>query len=248
MAAITVSDNMRGGAAGDDEMNRAIDDVTAERLLRGDEVAEPLAGKVARVLALAAVPGSAEDMIGQDAVMAAFATAQLGGRGDPQARHRKTRTLTKIIGLKVAAVVVAATAGGLALAASTGVLPNPLHPTPRPSTNPSVHPSLRPSPVPSAVPSHPAASPAAALAGLCRAYLASDQAERGANLASAAFRELITAAGGTAHVEAYCVALAAPAASQPSHHPTGKPSARPSPATAVTPGSKRRNPQPSPSS
>jgi hypothetical protein len=236
-----VSDDLRGDAADEDEMNRAIDDVTAERLLRGDEVAEPLVGKVARVLAAAAVPGSAEELSGQDAVMAAFEAAQLVRPGKPQAGYRKTRMLTKAVSVKLVAVIVATTAGGLALAASTGVLPNPLHPAPRPSVQPSVHPS----PVRSPAASRSAASPTASLAGLCQAYLTSDNTERDAHLASAAFRELIEAAGGAAHVEAYCVALVWPPAAKPSHHPTGQPSAHPSPAAAVTPGSKRHDPQPS---
>jgi hypothetical protein len=148
--------------------------------------------------------------------------------------------LTKAVSVKLIAVMVAATAGGLALAAGTGVLPNPLHLTPRPSVQPSTHPS----PVQSPAASHPATSPSASLAGLCQAYLAGDHTERDAHLASAAFRELVATAGDTAHVEAYCVALVGPPEAKPSHHPTGKPSAHPSPAAAVTPGSKRRDPQP----
>jgi hypothetical protein len=191
-------------------------------------------------MASAAVPGSAEEMSGQSAIMAAFEAVQLAGRGAPQARYRKTRILTKVVSVKLAIIIMAAIAGGLALAASTGVLPNPLYPAPRLSAHPSGHPSPSHSPAPS----HPAANPTASLAGLCQAYLASDHAERDAHLASPAFRELITAAGGTAHVEGYCVALVGPPAAKASHHPTSKPSAHPSAATAITPGDKRRHLRP----
>jgi hypothetical protein len=134
---------------------------------------------------------------------------------------------------KAAAVAVAAVgAGGVALAASTGALPNPLtsHPSPASSVA-RAHASAKPS----ASERGPGnADPSPALVGLCRAYTAGAGSEHGKALENPAFNALITAAGGKDKVDGYCTRLlaASPSASHPGgkgndDHPSGAPSDHP---------------------
>jgi hypothetical protein len=142
----------------------------------------------------------------------------------------------------VAAVVLGT--GGVALAASTGAIPVPLpnhHPAPSTSAT-TPQPGDRPESS-----THPGnADPSPSLVGLCRAYAAGAGADHGKALENPAFQALITAAGGTVEVDAFCTKLLATAgpsqstdvqpsdrASHPDHpshpaHPTDKPSVRPS--------------------
>jgi hypothetical protein len=148
----------------------------------------------------------------------------------------------KLLTVKAAAVAALVVGtGGVALAASTGVLPNPLdnHPGPAASAGQS-HPSGRPE-----ASDHPGdADPSPSLVGLCHAYTAGAGSEHGKALDSPAFQALLTAAGGKANVDGYCVQLLAAASAQsgetpsehldarpsdlptahPSEHPTGRPS------------------------
>jgi hypothetical protein len=131
--------------------------------------------------------------------------------------------LLKLLTVKAAVVgAVVVGTGGVALAASTGALPNPLHshPVPAASADES-HPGGRP-----AASDHPNADPSPSLVGLCHAYTAGAGSEHGKALDSPAFQALLTAAGGKANVDGFCTNLLASAAAHPdgapSDHPDGK--------------------------
>lgn len=134
--------------------------------------------------------------------------------------------LLKLLTVKaatVAALVVGT--GGVALAASTGALPNPLnnHPTPAASAGPS-HPGGRPE-----ASDHPGnADPSPSLLGLCHAYTAGAGSDHGKALDSPAFQALLTAAGGKPNVDEFCTKLLATASAQPGETPSGHPGAKPS--------------------
>ncbi|MFG2057099.1 hypothetical protein ACGFI9_24060 [Micromonospora sp. NPDC048930] len=144
--------------------------------------------------------------------------------------------LAKLLTLKVGTAVLAVTAtGGVALAAATGTLPNPLT---DPSAKPSAHATGKPSDAADQGkgPAGAKGSPSPNLAGLCHAFQAGAGDNPGKALENPAFRALITAAGDQEKVAAYCDTLLAAEKGKPSQaaratatpsHPTGKPSARP---------------------
>jgi hypothetical protein len=149
--------------------------------------------------------------------------------------------LAKLLTVKAAAAtttIIAATGvGGVALAASTGVLPNPLVDTP--ATPSATHAPATPG-SPTATTPHPAgagdasASPSPSLLGLCQAYTAGAAANPGKALDNPAFTVLINAAGGADHVTEYCDTLTAAASagaipSRPGADPAGagRPTAAP---------------------
>jgi hypothetical protein len=173
--------------------------------------------------------------------------------------------------LTISGVALAATGGIAAAAASTGHLPSPLphsshasevavaavasshnKPTATASTSASPSASATETDSDSSEPTgaHPSATPSPSLRGLCRSWLARPH-EHGKADTNPAFTVLVTAAGGTDSVQAYCTDLLATAPSgsetssspsaSPSHehgkpstvpspsHPTGKPTALPTP-------------------
>jgi hypothetical protein len=198
----------------------------AERLLGGHPVTAHHAQRLAQRLAAAAAPGFPGELAGEDAATNAFRAAV--GTNPALSPGRRTMTksavVAKLLTLKAAAVAVAAvSAGGVALAVSTNVLPNPFTNNPGHSTP---------------APSHgngPDATPSPSLIGLCTAYLAGAGSDHGKALESPAFTALITAAGGKDQVDAYCAdrGVTAPGSthstSEPSEHPTGQLSSHPGP-------------------
>jgi hypothetical protein len=87
--------------------------------------------------------------------------------------------------------------------------------------------------------SHPASSPSPSLRGLCQAYTAHVGSSPGKELDSPAFSALITAAGGTDKVAAFCTSLlATQPGNGPTTHPGGKPSSLPTPANTTHPTGK----------
>jgi hypothetical protein len=139
-----------------------------------------------------------------------------------------------LVGVKAAAVALAVAVAGVALAAGTGVLPNPLNPVDAPpnsatpatppdtpwsttadrrsSTPPGSSPGASVSP--SATAPGTSASPGApadhaSLVGLCRAYEARGDRDPGAAMGSAAFAALVAAAGGADQVPTFCADLLA---------------------------------------
>ncbi|NJP35513.1 hypothetical protein [Micromonospora thermarum] len=147
--------------------------------------------------------------------------------------------LAKLLTLKVAgATAVAAVAtGGVALAATNGVLPNPL------TDNAKVQPSPDATGKPSkqagkSAEGKNAASPSPSLVGLCHAFRAGAGDNPGKALENPAFSALITAAGTKEEVAAFCDDLLAkkdarkntptvrPTEARPSHT-AGKPDSAP---------------------
>jgi hypothetical protein len=202
-----VSDNFADSGAEGDEMSRPrlISDATADFLLAGGEVDDPTVQDLAQVLAAASAPGSARELYRESTAAAAFTAAHLT---QPRRRGLSGRMLMSALGVKLTAALAAAAVGGIVLAASTGVLPDPLHPAPSSSDMPRPAVSAPGGPVRSVTPS-PRPTPRRSslqpsLRGLCSAYLASSSAdERNKHLPAA----LITAAGGVDKVEGYCVGL-----------------------------------------
>lgn len=133
--------------------------------------------------------------------------------------------LAKLLTIKAAAIATIAVSGGVALAATTGALPNPFGAAPG-----------KPAASQSAKPQHsnaPKGSPAPNLDGLCKAYAAKPDGERGKALESPAFQALIGAAGGQENVADFCATrLPSPKPSKPA---TGKPSTVPNGAPSVKP-------------
>lgn len=232
-----------------------IDRATAEQLLRGGPVGAQAAPEdLVDLFAAAAAPASARELAGEPAALAAFRAARLGPVHQPRRRQMIKSTLAKLFTVKAAAALAAATAaGGVALAASSGTLPNPLAGGGAEDTKPTAaHATARPAPDASHG-ERGNASPSPSLVGLCHAYTAGAANNPGKALENPAFTALITAAGGKDQVAGYCVKIlaAAPGASATAKsgkeaaggatsapgvartgaptadHPTGPPSPRP---------------------
>jgi hypothetical protein len=174
----------------------------------------------------AASPARAGELVGEEQAVAAFRTAVLVPTAQTRRPSMIKATIAKFLTLKAAAVLAAVSVGGVALAASTGVIPSPLSEDP-PAPAHSV----------TAPPANPGAGdPSPSLQGLCQAYLAGAGSEHGRALESPAFQALVTAAGGAQSVDAYCATLApANAGSTTPDHPTGAPTDHPTGPTG-TPG------------
>jgi hypothetical protein len=217
-----------------------------EQLLRGDPVDDPTAVRLARLLRAAAAPATRDELIHADTVCAAYAV------NAPRLRHAATvrsgRPSAPMLALKVAAFVAAATAaGGVAFAASAGILPTPMNPHPtttqgqasakpaltrssgpaRPISTPgsaatsSPYPSASLSPSPAATPTPTGTT--ADIAALCAAYQAESPSKREDLLKTPEFAPLVAAARGSQNVKAYCAPKATTsrhAESNPTTQPT----------------------------
>ncbi|MEH0825076.1 MULTISPECIES: hypothetical protein [unclassified Micromonospora] len=172
-----------------------LDQETVERLLAGRSGDTPSAppGLAAVLDAIRAAPGTGE-LGGEAAAVAAFRAARW------TRRRRRAR-----FGVRVAVGALAASlTGGVALAA-TGNLPRAARPAAPPVVSAPSAPPARPSP-PAASPAartpHPSSPP-----GLCVAYRAVAEPERGRALGTPAFGDLVSAAGGRDGVADYCAGL-----------------------------------------
>lgn len=185
----------------------------AERLLAGYG-GQPW--RLAQLLAAAAAPARPHELAGEDAAVVAFRSADQtsGVHRRQRSRPAWARLLTaKVAG--VAAVVV--TAGGVAVAAGTGVLPSPLGGGPATTSNaPGSNSPAGTTAVPGGAPglttgpgAQPPATPDPALPGLCHAYLAQLADNPGKARSGPAFAALAEAAGGADHVTTFCEDLAA---------------------------------------
>ena len=154
----------------------------------------------------------------------------------PRRRHP---VLTSLLSAKLAAAAAAAavTLGGAAAAAYTGKLPAPAqkfaHDTIGAPKTPGAQPAHSATPQSAVLPGHSAY-------GLCTAY-AHLKAHGSAAHKATAFRQLAAAAGGAAHISAYCATVPHPANPSPgatSAHPAGKPSMLPSGAQHTHPAGK----------
>jgi hypothetical protein len=224
-----------------------IDRRTAEHLLRQEPMGirdghPPLAA----LLTAATVPGRPDELASEQTIAAAFRTAHLSPAPQPGRLSVIKTALLKLLTVKILAVAAATTAaGGVALAASTGALPNPLtQPAPAASTGLSApHPTAtrsgeehKPGDAEASKDAKDAdgsKAPSPSLVGLCHAYNAGNKTERGKALDNPAFTALITTAGGKDKVELFCHALLTaptPASSSAQagekadkDHPTGAP-------------------------
>jgi len=193
----------------------------AEQLLDGATEAGP--APLAAMLAAAAAPAHPGELAGRRATAEAY-RAHLAAVALPGRRSMLKTALAKALTVKAAAIAAVAVGGGVALAATTGVLPNPLNGS---SGQPSASHSPKADHSPGAK-----GSPSPNLEGLCKAYAAKPEGERGKALESPAFQALLTAAGGQDKVTEYCTALlpstkpSTPGA-KPSTPPGGKPSTVP---------------------
>lgn len=212
-------------------MNRArrLNARTAEDLLNGAGV-DGQHQRLANVLRAVAGPTQPAELARRHEALAAFGRARLHP-DPPQRRQSMIKTaVVKLLTVKAIAVgALLVGTGGVALAASTGALPNPLgnHPTPAASTGQSGS-----SHGPAASP-HPAGSadPSPSLVGLCHAYTAGAGSAPGKALDNPAFHALVAAAGGKDNVGSYCTNLLATTTAHPSgsasQHPSGRPSTHP---------------------
>ncbi|MDI1466016.1 hypothetical protein QEZ54_34075 [Catellatospora sp. KI3] len=198
-----------------------------DRLLDG----EPSAAypRLRRALAEAAAPGDASELAGLAAAMTAYRQSAAAGRG------RRRGTLRRALAFKIAAVVAATAVGGVAFAASTGVLPGPFFRPSPPSTSAPASPSAPGasaagpggSPSASASPSQaamPLPSTAAKVHGQCRSYL-SDPGKAKATT-NPAYAELVAAAAGR-DLAAFCTRLLAAQPSPGGQRPNPDPSKKP---------------------
>lgn len=214
------------------QRTRRISARAAESLLSGAH-ADPQHPRLAATLRAAAGPTRPGELAGRQAAVAAFHRAVQ----HPASPRKRSLFGTATVRLTVKAATVAAVVlgtGGVALAATTGAIPSPLkthHPVP--SATSASHPGARPEA--SGGPGN--ANPSPSLVGLCHAYTAGAGSDHGKALENPAFQALITAAGGTDAVDAFCTRLLADATSSqgpdakstahPSHpaHPSDKPTA-----------------------
>lgn len=124
--------------------------------------------------------------------------------------------LAKLLTVKVgAAVGAAAAAGGVALAAGNGALPNPFGEKPAASHSPDARDNGA------------KGSPSPSLVGLCHAFSAGNKEEQGKSLENPAFTVLINEADGKDKVEGFCDDLLRSAAPAGRPSDAGKPSTRP---------------------
>lgn len=211
-----------------------IDRRTAERLL--DQVRTgTLTGQppLAALLAAAAVPGRPQELTGEQYIATAFRTAPATPAPQPGRLSVIKSAVAKVLTVKVMAILGTTAAGGVALAATTGALPNPLTGTshgvsaglsaaPDASESGAAHRSAAPnaskgadeSDAKGANASH---APSPSLVGLCHAYSAGNKTEQGKALENPAFTVLITTAGGKDKVDQYCKVVLASAAPAPAN-------------------------------
>jgi hypothetical protein len=241
--------------------DRPVPGVALDRLLDGDfatERATPDVKALADLLSSAAGPPSDRELADQTAAIAAFVRERHVGRHRRPATATGRRSmLTTLLSTKLAAAAAAGALGfgGLAAAAYTGALPEPIqdfaHQTvgapaaasdhADPSGQSTAHDNSQASEQANAgqsgQPVGPDATGAARL-GLCTAF-AEEKAENGeVDTRSVAYRALVEAAGGAHNIDEFCAGVAAPgegsgSASVPSsdaasEHATGAPTDMPS--------------------
>lgn len=186
---------------------------SAEQLLRGVPAARLAAGPLGEHLCAAAAPARPAELAGRPQAIAAFRAARTAA---PPARPAGVPTNswgTKLLTLKVAALLAATATGSIAMVTASGTVP--LLADPRP---PSVSPdrSARPTASPPAQPDRPtsvrtaapAATPAASSASLVQACR--DHAPTigsGPSRSGADFAALVAAAGGRDRVVPFCAQL-----------------------------------------
>lgn len=212
---------------------RRLDRRAAERLLGGAraDVPDALAG----LLAAAAAPPRDDELAGEQAAATAFRLpADHGTLPRPRSSWMIRPALATSRPMRMAVAVTAiCVASGVAAVAATGHLAMPGGGSPVPASSPtSASATNNPTTTigPTSVRGVPATErgatergatqtdggPAPSLTGLCHAYLAGAGAEHGKAVQNPAFTALVTAAGGSSHVDAFCTGLLA----RPQNGPT----------------------------
>jgi hypothetical protein len=205
-----------------------VGDPVFDALLTGNlppqDAADGLRPVAETITALNAAP-SASELAAEASALTVFRGA-VGRSAEPvRPRRRRPSLLTSLLSAKLAAAAAAAAValGGTAAAAFAGALPASVQKLAHETIGaPAVHHSAPATPV------GPRATGNAGY-GLCTAY-AHLKAHGTARQKAVAFRNLAAAAGGAAHVTAYCAAVAHPGATPTGHptgHPTGKPTSHP---------------------
>lgn len=214
------------------------DRAESERLLDAARAGRPPApgdDPLAHLLAAAARPAAAGELSGEERALAAFRAARANPAPAPAPARRRGRVR---VGAAAWAAGLAATAtAGVAFAAVSLDRPEQPAPPPVPSTAGTTGAAGTGSPSQGGTPSAGTAGPAGSptpqrtggpgrpatveqLTGQCRAYLAKPAGQRAKALESAAFADLVAAAGGAGGVDAYCARLL------PEPGPKASPSAR----------------------
>ena len=189
------------------EHPRHLDRETAEQLLDGAcatraEGLDDTTDRLARLLAAAGGPPRPAEFSREEDAMAAFRAASL--------TSRRRGLWRKLLTFKVLAVTATITVGGLAFASTTGILPAPFKQDTGSPSPPAISATTANRPASSPAepqPSVSASPPAPSVRGHCHSYLSKDAEGRRRVVDTPALAELVTAAGGKEHVEAYCVAL-----------------------------------------
>ena len=229
----------------------AIPDASLAALLAGrtppPDAPAPLQHVADVLAALQAAPAS-DEAAGKAAALAQF-RQRVGVSSQPiRSRRRRPTLLSSLLSAKAAAAAVVAVVGlgGVATAAFAGALPSSAqkfaHDTigaPSPHASSSAPASNNSNAGHSGTPVGPSASGPAAF-GLCTAYANATRHGTAAQKA-VAFRNLETAAGGTANVTSFCASVPHPGASAtpesgaPTSHPTGPPTPHPTGAPSPHP-------------
>jgi hypothetical protein len=221
-----------------------IDAATAERLLAGDIVGPR---HLAKLLSEAAAPARGHELRGEYAAMAAFRAARLV-TARPARRRFGAAAWARLATVKAGAIALALAVTGVALAAGTGIIPNPLPGMAPTTSTPSVPASSAYSSTsnhgdnPGATTQPGQTRPPQSLNGLCHAYLAQMAAKHDKVLENPNFARLVEAAGGADKVPAFCDTLTHGVSStndtdpgKSGDHPTGQPTSRPTHAPASHP-------------
>ncbi|MGH3716057.1 MAG: hypothetical protein ACRDT4_21730 [Micromonosporaceae bacterium] len=218
---------MSGGTATNPQTRRlaALLDAAAGGLGSGGagRTGSTVAGAAGTTAAGGGVPAAPGAVAGEMAALAAYRAAHRHATPHP----RRESVIGKYLTLKVAlGVATALTAGGVAVAAGSGALPDTA------ADQAGAHREA----VGGATASHgKAGSPSPSLTGLCTAYGNVSTKSKGKALDSPAFSALVTAAGGKDKVPGYCDELLAgkdkgnddAPAGGASAHPTGAPGDKP---------------------
>ena len=234
------------------------DRAESERLLDTARAGRPPASgadPLVHLLAAAAAPGNPGELSGEEQALVAFRAARATAAPAP---HRAPRALRFRVGAAawVAGLAATATAGVAFAAVSLDRPQEPLAP-PAPGTSGSTGSGTAGSPTGAGDPTGGAPGSAAPstgsartggpgrpagteqLTGLCRAYLARPVGQRDRVLATAAFADLVAAAGGTDRVDGFCARLVPGQAPKPSPSVrvarSSGPTAAASPATVPSP-------------
>ncbi|KQY57522.1 hypothetical protein [Nocardioides sp. Root140] len=183
------------------------------------------------LLEAAAAPGpTSGEVPGEAGALAEFRVAGLVSASSTGRATSMKRATSRLLTAKALAVGVIAVSGvgGVALAATTGHLPNPAagdHPNlgssqDAPGLNangddPAADPTTGPADPSDAPSAEPTTGPS--LAGLCKAFQAGESSGHAKNLTNPAFTALVTAAGDEASVSTYCVGLLGEPTARPEH-------------------------------